>query len=156
MSVTDMLEVVSKCSLFKGFNHSETYYVIRFFKKECFDKGDIVIQEGQTVKALYIVGSGKWEVFLPQLYRPTEIKLHILEPGALIGEYSCIDNQTASASVRAVQLGELYKITREDFTTLVDSSNRVGKLIYKNLLETLVTRLRKHNEETELRILLEG
>ncbi|MDY6993003.1 MAG: cyclic nucleotide-binding domain-containing protein, partial [Pseudomonadota bacterium] len=84
-----------------------------------------------------------------------EIKLHVLEAGALIGEYSFIDNQLASASVRALQTGTLYKISREDFTKIVESSNRMGKLVYKNLLRSLVTRLRRNNEETDLRILFD-
>lgn len=155
MSVKDMLEVVSKCSMFKEFNNKEKYYILRFFKKENFEAGDVVIHEGQVVNELCIVASGKWEVFLPKVYRPTEIKLQVLAPGALLGEYSFIDNQLASASVRALETGTLYKISREGFTQIVESSNRMGKLVYRNLLKTLVTRLRNNNEETDLRVLFD-
>ena len=85
------------------------------------------------------------------LYRPAEIRLHILESGDLLGEYSFIDSQVASASVRALEDGELYTISRDDFYSIVDSSNRVGKLIYRNLLQALIIRLRHYNEEADLR-----
>ncbi|MDY6994350.1 MAG: hypothetical protein SVR94_17330, partial [Pseudomonadota bacterium] len=74
MSVKDMLEVVSKCTMFKEFNNKEKYYILRFFKKENFETGDVVIHEGQEVKELCIVASGRWEVFLPKIYRTAEIK----------------------------------------------------------------------------------
>ncbi|ALG67101.1 cyclic nucleotide-binding domain-containing protein [Beggiatoa leptomitoformis] len=146
--------VLSVCPLFNGLSKKQIFYITAFFKQALFSKGAIVMQEGQKVDQLYIVSHGKWEVFLPKdnqdIPREQEVRLGMLECGALIGEYSFIDEYFASASVRTLEKGGLLMINRPDFERILESSNQVGKIIYKNLLLGLISRLRKQNEEKEL------
>lgn len=160
MSIQTMLSIVSQCSMFEGLTAREKYYILRFFEANKIIRGNIIIHEGEFVDAMFILATGKWEVFLPKnveyLYRPTDVHLQLLEqPGTLLGEYSFLDNKPASASIRAMEEGLLYGITYKNFEAIVNSSNRVGKLIYRNLLQALITRLRKHNEEIDLMHLME-
>jgi len=145
--------------MFNDLTTREMFYIIGYFEQSSYQAGDIVIDEGQMVPDLCIISSGLWEVFLPRnsdyLYRPAEVRLQTLETGDLLGEYSFIDNNVASASVRALEPGGLYKVNRENFEKIVESSNRVGKLVYYNLLRALIVRLRKHNEEMDLMHLLD-
>lgn len=160
MPLKDILEVVNKCLLFEGLNNRERYYMLRLFQRHVYSPGKIVIAEGDIVNELYIIAYGTWEVYLPKnedyLYRRTDIKLQMLkDAGALLGEYSFIDHKPASASVRAMGGGELYGISRANFDQIVESSNHVGKIIYRNLLFALVDRLRKHNEDMDLMYLMD-
>ena len=159
MSSKEVLEVLSKCYMFNDLTTREMFYIIGYFEQHTHNVGEILIEEGQMVDDLYIINSGLWEVFLPRnsdyLYRPSEVKLQTLEKGDLLGEYSFVDGNVASASVRVLEAGSLYSVSRENFEKIVESSNHVGKLIYYNLLRALIIRLRKHNEEMDLMHLLD-
>ncbi|HYQ90532.1 MAG TPA: hypothetical protein VES89_00275 [Candidatus Competibacteraceae bacterium] len=47
---------------------------------------------------------------------------------------------------------ELLKITGQDFQTAASHHDRLAKTIYYNLLQILVLRLRKHNQELDLNL----
>lgn len=148
------LNVISSSPLFAGFSRHDCLYLLHFFEQKSFIAGDILIHEGQMLDEFYLLSSGRWEAFLPKnedyLYRPKEVRLSILEQsGLLLGEYSFVDQQPASASIRALDNGEVYSISRRSFERIVNSSNRTGMLIYKNLLSIIVARMRKQTEEID-------
>ncbi len=159
MSLKTMLAVVDTCPLFEGLSNRERYYILRYFSRRDYPPGTVVIREGELVEELHIVASGRWEVYLPPnedyLYRRRKVQLQVVgNPGMLLGEYSFIDGKPASASVECLARGELYGVGRRDFEKIVESSNKVGKVIYRNLLYALVNRLRRHNEETDMKHLM--
>ncbi len=154
MSLKHKLAVVFNSSLFVGFTQQECLYLLHFFEPKSMIAGDILLYEGQILDEFYLLATGRWEAFLPKdsdyLYRPEEVRLSVLEQrGLLLGEYSFVDKQPASASIRALDDGEVYKISRTHFEKIVNSSNRTGMLIYKNLLNIIVARLRKQTEDID-------
>jgi len=160
MSVKETLNLLSICEIFAGLTERQKLYITPLFKTDEFAGGTVVLREGQIVRDLYIIAQGEWEVFLPkrdsdELARYEDIRLSVLGRGDLLGEYSFIDHRAASASVRSLEQGKLLIITRENFQRIVDSSNQVGKVIYKNLLQALIARLRDQNEEKDLMNLLD-
>ncbi len=96
---------------------------------------------------------GELEVYLPQhgdAERMSKISLNRLSPGDIIGEYSLIDSNPASASVCAFTEAVALKITKMSFEDLVKTSNRIGKFIYKNLLMMTIQRLREKDRELDM------
>ena len=121
-----------------------------------FRKGDILIREKQQNHGLFIILTGKVEVFLPETangatkIRATRAKLARLSSGDCIGEYSLIDNNPASASVLAIEPCEVFEISKENFEVLIDENDRMGKKIYRNMLDVLVKRARQYDEELDM------
>ncbi|EIJ41148.1 cyclic nucleotide-binding protein [Beggiatoa alba B18LD] len=153
----EIFTVLSLCPLFHQLDAKQIFYIARFFKQQLYRKGTLVLQEGQKVEELYIISQGTWDVFLPkdvEIPREHDVHLGTLSRCALLGEYAFIDQCLASASVRAIEDAALLCISRENFEKVI-SDDRVGKVIYKNLLLALISRLRKQNDEKDLMNLLD-
>lgn len=155
MALKDIQEIISQCKLFLDLTTREQFSLLRYFRPSQFESGHILIQEGQIVEELCITVTGTWEVFLPKVLegetcRPNEVHLQTISTSAtLFGEFSFFDKQPASASVRALEAGEIYSVTYEDFMEIVDTDDHVGKIIYKNLINILIEKLRKDNDERD-------
>jgi len=115
---------------------------------------------GKPSGGFYILIKGQVRVILLERLeagrgrRVSEIILNVLKEGDCFGEYSLIENKPGSASVIGSLPGEVLKIDRDSFLDLM-SDDRLGKIIYKNLLRTLIKRLRKKEEELDL-VLIAG
>jgi CRP/FNR family transcriptional regulator, cyclic AMP receptor protein len=119
---------------------------------------DIVVHEGTVGDGLYVVLEGEIEVFLPERaagggQRATRIRLNRLGPGRCLGEYGVIDDQPASASAAAVSASRLWFLPKAEFRKLVERHDRVGRVVYGNLLRYLVSRLRGKDKELDIVLL---
>jgi len=113
--------------------------------------GTAIIHEGERLNRLYVLLSGKVEVFLPQgLSRVTPVKLTELEPGDCFGEYAFVDQQPASASIRTIEDCEYYQIPFAAFQRFLDEHPTAAAVVYRNLLRIFVKRLREANAELDL------
>ena len=112
-----------------------------------FRKGDVVIEEGDTVQSLYCILKGEVDILLPDdLEEYDDLTLvNMLVDGECIGEYSFVDRQPASATVRANTDLELLELPHDELRRTLDSDSRLRAQVYKNLLESLVERLRNTN-----------
>jgi CRP-like cAMP-binding protein len=123
--------------------------------------GETVLTEGERVEGLYVILGGRIEFFLPEQgaagrRRSTRVRLNVLGPGRCFGEYSLIDDDEGSASALALAPARLALLSREDFRRLTEQSDRLGKVIYRNLLRFLVARLRAKDRELDVFLLSEG
>jgi CRP/FNR family cyclic AMP-dependent transcriptional regulator len=120
--------------------------------------GDMVLSEQARGPGLYVVLEGLVEVFLPEVsasgrQRPSRVRLNTLGPGRCLGEYSLIDEHSASASARAETSARLFFLSREEFRRIAEGDPRVGKVIYLNLLRFLVKRLRAKDQDLDIFVL---
>jgi CRP-like cAMP-binding protein len=164
----ETLRALATTEIFKGLTPDEVKMFHDSSQRVTFNKADIVIEKGQTGSALYIILKGQFEVDLPLGgYVPqqaggqgesstTRVQLNTLKEGDCFGEYSLIDQQPASASVIAIQPGELMKITKPAFDAILQSDDRVAKTVYHNALHLLIKRLRKLNTDYNLFLLNYG
>jgi CRP-like cAMP-binding protein len=117
----------------------------------------IVLNEGQPVDGLYVICEGQVEFFLPELgprgHRPSRVRLNALGPGRCFGEYGLIDDKPSSASAQALVPSRLCILPRADFQQLVQRNDRLGKVVYGNLLRFLVARLRTKDQELDVFLL---
>ena len=119
---------------------------------------DLILSEGSPTDGLYVVLEGEVEVFLPEragsgAHRPSRVRLNRLGPGRCLGEYGLIDDQPSSASVEALASVELCFLSKAQFRRLVERHDRVGRIIYANLLRYLITRLRGKDKELDILLL---
>lgn len=130
-------------------------------RKVSFGEGDVVLNEGDPPPGFYVVAEGELRVFLPRElkgrreHRVSDVELNRLREGDCFGEYSLIDRKPASASIRGVRAGSAIHVATEDFLRILDGDDRIGRIVYRNLLRILVQRLRKREKEYDF-ILVSG
>jgi CRP/FNR family cyclic AMP-dependent transcriptional regulator len=152
----EILNILRETELFRGLSEDHLSLISTCGDIVSFEKNDTIIREGQTGHHLYIVIKGQVEVVLPKqiggqaLERSTRIRLSSVTPGNSIGEYSLIDKEPASASVIASEPFELIEITRPDWEKIINSSDRLAKSIYKNMLKIIIKRARKNIKDLDI------
>jgi CRP-like cAMP-binding protein len=120
-------------------------------------KGDLVSFENMPGGiGLYVVLEGKVDVFRAKApdsmtTGPSQTHLNTLLPGHCFGEYSLLDGQHTSASAMTLESSRLFFLPRGVFLKLIDSNHEAGKIIYRNLLQFLIPRLRQKDEELNAR-----
>ena len=77
------------------------------------EKGDKLFSLGDTSEGMYVVKSGKIEIFLEN--QEAKLSLAILEAGSVIGEMSLFEEKPRSASAVALEKTELTYINQEQF-----------------------------------------
>lgn len=108
--------------------------------------GQRVIEEGAVSQGLMMVITGRLEVFVPiPADRSRGKRLATVKSGASCGEYGFIDRRPASASVKALEDAEIFVISNDAFAALMRRNPVLERIIYRNLLTTLVDRLRASN-----------
>jgi len=122
--------------------------------------GQMLLSEGRRGDGLYIILEGEMEFFLPErsvagARRPSRVRLNVLGPGRCFGEYGVIDDQPSSASAQAVTAARLCLLTTAELRRIVEQNDRIGKIVYANLLRFLVSRLRSKDKELDLVLFVE-
>lgn len=102
--------------------------------------GEIIMREGEPGDAMYIILSGQVAVIKGGFEAP--VILSCRRVGEIIGEMALIENQPRFASVIALEVVRLLRISRENFTYLLASDPRTTLKIS----EVLSRRLRAADE----------
>ena len=110
-----------------------------------FDKDVVLISEQQESDNLYLLLEGEFEVYHPD--SPDNFTLAICKPGDYVGEYAFMDSEPASATVKTTRASKLFKIRHEALRDVFSADPDIGRLVYRNILANLVTRLRKMDKE---------
>ena len=145
--------ILLSMNLFKGCSEENIKIIVQFGKKCRFSKSERIIAEGEDAPGLFILLSGELEVRLPKNSpthnRLTDIHLYNMERGDYVGEFSLIDGKAASADVVATLDCLIFHISRKDFNAMVDQYDNIAKCIYRNMLEVMVARARKYDDELD-------
>ncbi len=142
--------------VFKGADDEHIKLIMANGTKQNFQTDDFIIKEGERIGNLYLVVDGHLEVRLDDQIdgvgakRFSEVKLNTLESGDCFGEYSLIDKQTVSANIVAIKPGTLFRISSFEFEKIISANDLLAKIIYKNLLGLLVSRLRKKDKHLDI------
>lgn len=113
--------------------------------------GQRVIEEGAVPQGLMLVISGRLQVFVPiPTDRSRGKRLATIKPGGSFGEYGFIDHRPASASVKTLEDTEIFAISNDAFDKLMRRNPDMERIINRNLLTTLVDRLRASNVVIDL------
>ncbi|OGG05388.1 MAG: hypothetical protein A3F83_15430 [Candidatus Glassbacteria bacterium RIFCSPLOWO2_12_FULL_58_11] len=105
-----------------------------------FNRGEVIIAEGTVGKSVYIVRSGKVEVFKNSPGGP--VQLATLGVNEVFGEMSLIDDRFSrrTASVRAIEDSEIIILDRKGFDHYIQNASpgifNIVKRMAKRLRET--------------------
>jgi len=139
------LETLKKIPLFSDLNFQQLMKVLETIEVKSFNAGDLIIKEGEKGQEMYIVLSGKMQVFREN------VVLNNLAPGAYFGEMALIDDAPRSATVKAMEKTKVIILEKKKFFTLLQSETAMANKVYWFFMQNLIRRLReKENKQIRL------
>ena len=153
MADEKLLQIVLHTKVFHGLSKDNLKLFCRYFQRVPIKENDVLVQEGQLRKALHIILHGQVKVFLLRYVegsdqnRITEVALAELNDGDCFGEFSLFDEKPASASVIATGPGEIVRLSKPVFDSILEANDHIAKTIYHNFVQILISRMRRSDKE---------
>jgi HEAT repeat protein len=129
--------------VFAGLEGEELAALADIALEKDFATGDLLFEEGQLAHHLYVLVTGKVEIYRKVGSR--EYPLAVLGPKECFGEMAILDDESRSASIRALEPTTVLKVDRESFRELIHERPQISFAIFKILSQ----RLRSKNLEAE-------
>jgi len=139
---------IQEINLFKGLNADECHLVESIIRPLVFEKGDVIMREGDRANLFFVIARGTVSV---------EIKVHgtsgrrkrvaSIGPGLTFGEMALLDGGTRSADVIANERVVCYGLGVEALQELSTDHPNIMITILSNLTREFSDRLRHANEE---------
>jgi len=105
-----------------------------------FRAGEVVLSAGDSDRSLLIVIEGSLEAVVE--HRGRRRRLSFEPAGSVVGEIGFLDGEPRSASVVAIEDGELLRLSMSAFETIASAYPRLGRTILLDLGRILARRLR--------------
>jgi len=143
------LEFLKTHALFGGLDQSELEMVRSLLKEETFQKGDIIIREGDLGDRLYFIHRGSVEILKKVVSQKKDVqeRLAVLESGDTFGEMELIDVQHRAATVRALEDTETLTLSNRDLYRIEKENLKTFTIIIMNLAREISRRLRRMDAE---------
>jgi len=110
-------ELLRKIPLFELLDNDEVKVLAEQLDEKQVYTGQVVFNQGDEGGTMYVVQSGKIEIFLMDDNKERVI-LSVVEAGGIFGELSLLDNEPRSASAKALEESFLFVIDRHDLEML--------------------------------------
>lgn len=108
-------QCLHKSAQFGGRNHYFLWQLSTYMELESFDKGFNLITQGEEGYRMYVLARGSVEV----LVGPEEKCVAILDAGCVFGEFALLGDSNRTATIRALEAGEVYGISQRFFTAVL-------------------------------------
>jgi CRP/FNR family cyclic AMP-dependent transcriptional regulator len=139
MSAT--LAMLREVKLFELLDDQESESLCALMETLHFDKGDTIFNAGDAGDSIYIVRSGRVEVYIEN-YEGHKIILRENEQGDVFGDISLLDGGPRTATAVAIEDTEVLSLDRDNLLELVTKHPHAGL----DLLTVMGRRLRATNE----------
>jgi CRP-like cAMP-binding protein len=134
--------------VFKNLQDAEIADIVRIFKIEQKQDGQILCNEGDPGDCMYIVESGAVQISKKTEQGDLQVLATINAP-TVVGEMALLDGAPRSATVKAVGSTQLYRIDRLQFGVLRNNWSTAAYKVIFNLATILCARLRSTNEKID-------
>ena len=131
-------DTLAQVPLFSQLSRKDLQRLARGTVRRRFDKGSVIVKEGDQAVAFYLISSGRAEVIKGAEGSKPRV-LSTLGPGDFFGEMALLDGYLRSASVRTLEESECLVLSRWDFLAEVRSSPSIAV----QMLPVLSRRLRE-------------
>jgi hypothetical protein len=126
--------------LFKDFSVDEMVAVIGGLRLLTFERGGVIVREGERGDSLYMLALGQVRAFRRDTGSGKQMKLADLEEGAFFGEVSILTRGPRTATVAALTRCELLELDRPTLDGIVDRHPRVQEILEQFARERLANR----------------
>ena len=110
----DNPQEVEQFTVFDDLSEQDWQVVIASGQATEYAPGDLLLKEGETDDAVYIVIAGQVEVVVTGTFG-NDKRVALIDEGSVFGELSFFDSQPRSASVKAVTSGQVLRLSRKGF-----------------------------------------
>ncbi len=139
-----MIDIITSAPLFKGLHPEVISGIVENAKERHFATGQLIIQEGDSLKGLYIILEG-----VASIENKRGDNIFNRGVGESLGEMTLIDLGTRSVSVRAKSDVNIAVIDLEYLTTLFDNNPKILTTIAINIARILSNRLRESDRDSK-------
>jgi signal transduction histidine kinase len=129
------LNDLRKSPLFEGLSDEELQRLMDMAKPVSLKAGDILIRQGETGDAAYVVIKGEFEV--QKQSGQSMIKIDVRNPGDVVGEMALLSRASRTATVIAKTDGEALRIPSEAFEALLESSSTATMAVLRWVMARL-------------------
>ena len=144
--MSDYFEFLKGIEYFKHMEQQQLLLIYRVCVLETYDKGQVVISEGEMKEKFYIIFEGMVSV-LKNYAQKNQNLLAELRPGDMFGELSLIDDLPRSATVVTSEPSRLLTINKVDFERLFSESTEISFSIMK-WMSAMIRRFNKNFVDT--------
>ena len=139
---------LAELDVFKGLSTEEYRLVETIVRPLIFDKGELIIREGDQAKLFYVLARGTVSVQIRVPTQKGEKKRRVasLGPGVTFGEMALFDGGARSADVMADERVICYGFAVEQLQELAATHPNIMVAILANLTREFSERLRHANE----------
>ena len=109
--------LLRKIPLFELLDDDEVKVLAEQLDQKRIYAGQTVFNQGDEGGTMYVVQSGKVEIFVKD-DNGERVVLSVIEPGEIFGELSLLDNEPRSAGAKAVEDSFLFVVDRHDLEML--------------------------------------
>lgn len=109
--------------LFKPLDKPDRRQLMKRFQPKKTYPGDIIIEEGEPGKGIYLVLRGDYKVTKKD--GSSAVEIATLRGSDVFGEISVLKSQPTTATVTAGSIGEVLFLPREDFQEMIDTHPEV-------------------------------
>lgn len=127
------LDLLRHVPLFSACSDAELRKIARLADETTVGEGEVIVREGDTGRACFVIASGEAAVTL------SGDELATLGPGSVFGEMALLDHRPRSATVTALTAMTLLVISPVAFTSMLAEHGTVARQV----LEGLARRLRR-------------
>ncbi len=141
---------LAELNLFKGLNPDELRMLETLVRPLIFEKGEVIIHEGDEAKLFFVLAQGSVSVQIrvwDQGVGERKKRVASIGPGLTFGEMALLDGGKRSADIVADERVVCYGLAVEQLEELGARNPSISKTILSNLSREFSERLRQANEE---------
>jgi CRP-like cAMP-binding protein len=136
------VEFLLKVPLFSSVPPEQIDQIADLFKKETYQKDDIICSQGDPGDSMYVVRSGIVCVF--KEVAGQEIYVADLKRGGFFGEISLLSDAARNATIRVFLDTTVYCFTRENFELLIKRNKSIGLYLSRYYAKRMVLEEMNH------------
>jgi len=129
--ITRLRETLKKVDFFYSLNFAQLDELIKAMKKQKFKKGEVVIQQGETGDAFYMISTGSVSVNIKK--GMSEKKVAGLADGDFFGETALVTDAPRNATVIAEAPTELFVLHKVSFKKILLANPKISAIIKEEL-----------------------
>lgn len=142
-------EALRKSQLFDELTDAELDKVVRLTREETYEAGEIIFNEGEMAKELYIVEDGR--VVLEMSIRlgrgsGRQGSIDVLTKGQVFGWSAVAEPYTFTMSARGVEKTTVLAIDREGLWHLFEENSSLGFKVMKKVVSVVSSRLSRSRD----------
>ncbi|MEL3913313.1 cyclic nucleotide-binding domain-containing protein [Treponema pedis] len=139
------LNELKQTAIFSCIEDTELQNITDFSEILSYEQDETIISEGTENKGFYVLLSGKLEIV--KNGKRESVKLATLKNNASFGETSLFKDETATATVNAIEPSSVLFISKEQFTAYINAHPKAGIVILTYIVFSLLQKLKNTNEE---------